>query len=335
MVVIRRMENLLANLYKNQEMRGFCHLYAGQEACGVGMKAAMKDNDAMITSYRCHGWAFLQGLSPYKIIAELIGCATGPSRGKGGSMHIYGVNFYGGNGIVGAQVPIGVGVALSMKYANTGGICMTLYGDGAANQGQTHESFNLAKVLNLPVVFVCENNKFAMGTADFRGSGSVDYYTRGSFLPGLWVDGMDVLAVREATRFAKAHIFANKGPIVMELETYRYYGHSMSDPGTSYRTRDDIQAVRNERDPITKFKDRLVTLKIATEEELNKIQKDVKKNLDDDVKKARGDPHPKLDELATDVYQKPYQKQVRGMSPFTPLDHKSIGKAIVQHLKIK
>ncbi|XP_066906447.1 probable pyruvate dehydrogenase E1 component subunit alpha, mitochondrial isoform X3 [Halyomorpha halys] len=262
MVVIRRMENLLANLYKNQEMRGFCHLYAG-------------------------------------------------------------------------QVPIGVGVALSMKYANTGGICMTLYGDGAANQGQTHESFNLAKVLNLPVVFVCENNKFAMGTADFRGSGSVDYYTRGSFLPGLWVDGMDVLAVREATRFAKAHIFANKGPIVMELETYRYYGHSMSDPGTSYRTRDDIQAVRNERDPITKFKDRLVTLKIATEEELNKIQKDVKKNLDDDVKKARGDPHPKLDELATDVYQKPYQKQVRGMSPFTPLDHKSIGKAIVQHLKIK
>ncbi|CAH1405913.1 unnamed protein product [Nezara viridula] len=334
MVFIRKMENLLANLYKNQEMRGFCHLYAGQEACGVGIKAAMKDNDAVITSYRCHGWTFLQGVPSYHIIAELIGRVTGVSRARGGSMHTYTVNFFGGNGIVGAQVPLGTGVALALKYANTGGICLTLYGDGAANQGQVHESFNLAKVLDLPIVFICENNKYAMGTADFRGTGGLEFYERGSFIPGIWVDGMDVLAVREATRFAKAHIFAKKGPIVLELETYRYYGHSMSDPGTSYRTRDEVQNVRKHRDPIAKFKDKMVTLKLATEEELKNIEKDVQKHLDEDVKKARGDPVPKLEELSADIYMKPADTKIRGPNPFTFLEHKNIGKPIV-HLKMK
>ncbi|KJH47752.1 pyruvate dehydrogenase E1 component, alpha subunit [Dictyocaulus viviparus] len=323
MQLIRRMESAAGNLYKDKKIRGFCHLYSGQEACAVGIKAAMHKDDAVITAYRCHGWTLLQGstvaevlseltgikaamhkddavITAYRchgwtllqgstvaeVLSELTGRITGNVHGKGGSMHMYQHNFYGGNGIVGAQQPIGTGVAFAMKYRKQKNVCLTLYGDGAANQGQLFESTNMAYLWNLPVLFICENNGFGMGTHAERSSASTDYYMRGDYVPGIWVDGMDVLAVREAIRWSRDYCLAGKGPLMLELATYRYHGHSMSDPGTSYRTREEIQEVRKTRDPITGFKDRIITSGLATEEDLKNIDKDVRKEVDEAVNVA-------------------------------------------------
>lgn len=267
MQTIRRLETAAGNLYKEKVVRGFCHLYSGQEACAVGMNWAMQPVDSIISAYRVHGWTYLMGVPPLGVLSELTGRQGGCARGKGGSMHMYAPNFYGGNGIVGAQVPLGAGVALAAKYKGNGGMCLALYGDGASNQGQVFEAYNMAYLWKLPVIFVCENNNYGMGTSADRSSCNTSYYQRGDVLPGIWVDGMDVLAVRNATEFAREYVVEN-GPIVMEVNTYRYSGHSMSDPGTSYRSRDEVQEVRQSRDPITSFKDKMIEADLATAEEI-------------------------------------------------------------------
>lgn len=232
------------------------------------MKAAMRPQDAVISAYRVHGWSYLMGVSTHAVLAELAGKAGGCSRGKGGSMHMYAPNFYGGNGIVGAQVPLGAGIAFALDYQGKKGVCFTLYGDGAANQGQAFEAYNMAKLWNIPVIFVCENNGYGMGTSADRSSASTSYYTRGDYIPGIFVDGMDILTVREASRFAIEHCMSGKGPLILETATYRYSGHSMSDPGTSYRTREEIQEVRQTKDPITSFKEKILSSNLVTQEEI-------------------------------------------------------------------
>uniref|UniRef100_A0AC34R0T3 Pyruvate dehydrogenase E1 component subunit alpha n=1 Tax=Panagrolaimus sp. JU765 TaxID=591449 RepID=A0AC34R0T3_9BILA len=280
MQTIRKMENLIGNLYSKKEIRGFCHMYTGQEACAVGMVAGMDKNDAVITGYRCHGWIWMMGSTIVEVLGELMGKSSGNVHGKGGSMHMYDKHFYGGNGIVGAQVPLGGGIALAMKHRKQKNVCFALYGDGAANQGQVFETMNMAKLWKLPIVFVCENNGFGMGTSAERSSASTDYYTRGDYIPGLWVDAMDVLTVREATKFCKEWCNSGNGPLVMELHTYRYVGHSVSDPGTSYRKREEVETVRKTHDPIKSLKEHLITSNLATEDEIKKIDKAIQQEID-------------------------------------------------------
>lgn len=328
MMMIRRMEAAANTLYKEKSVRGFCHLYTGQEAVATGIEAAITKEDAVITAYRAHGWTYLRGVTPKGVLTELTGRSSGCAKGKGGSMHMYCRNFYGGNGIVGAQVPLGAGIALAQQYMGTQNVTFSLYGDGAANQGQVFEAYNIAKLWNLPVIFVCENNGYGMGTSAERSSASTDYYTRGDYVPGLWVDGMDVLAVREAARFLVHQCRKGNGPFVVEAATYRYHGHSMSDPGTSYRTRDEIQEVRASRDPITNFKDKLLNNQLASNEELKEIDNAVKREVDDAVLAARSDPEIPLSELYADVYSRPLEQTIRGVTPFTEHKHISIEKPI-------
>ncbi|KAI9003084.1 dehydrogenase E1 component-domain-containing protein [Gaertneriomyces semiglobifer] len=304
MVIIRRLETAADQLYKSKLIRGFCHLSNGQEAVAAGMHAAMAKDDALITAYRCHGFTLLRGASAMSILAELMGRRDGCSRGKGGSMHMFAHEFYGGNGIVGAQVPIGAGIALAQKYLNKGTMTFSLYGDGAANQGQVFEAYNMAKLWNLPVVFVCENNMYGMGTSAHRAAASVKYYTRGDYIPGIRVNGMDVLAVRDASKWAREWTLSGKGPLVMEMVTYRYGGHSMSDPGTTYRTREEIQNMRSTNDPITGLKERILARNIMSEDELKKIDKDIRTEIDQAVAEAKASPEPELSELFSDVYTK-------------------------------
>lgn len=313
MATIRRMETVAGNLYKAKAIRGFCHLYSGQEACAVGMEAAISKDDAVITAYRAHGWAFLRGVSVLGVLAELTGRTSGCARGKGGSMHMYGHNFYGGNGIVGAQVPLGAGISFALKYQNkSNNVCLTLYGDGAANQGQLFEAFNIAKLWDLPCIFVCENNGYGMGTSVERASASTDYYTRGDYIPGIRVDGMDVLAIREVTKYCKEYALKN-GPILLEAATYRYHGHSMSDPGTSYRTRDEIQEVRERRDPIINLKNRLLESNLSTTEELKKIDAEIRKVVDEASEKAKTDPELPIEELYNGIFiDPPSDLKIRG-----------------------
>jgi pyruvate dehydrogenase E1 component alpha subunit len=312
MQMIRRMETSAGNLYKEKKVRGFCHLYSGQEACAVGMVAAMEDQDAVITAYRCHGWTWLMGATVADVLSELTGRISGNVYGKGGSMHMYARNFFGGNGIVGAQQPLGAGIAFAMKYRKQKNVCLTLYGDGAANQGQLYEAANMAKLWDLPVIFICENNGFGMGTTAERSSASTEYYTRGDYVPGIWVDGMDVLTVRESIRWAKEYCNAGNGPLMMELATYRYSGHSMSDPGTSYRTREEIQEVRKTRDPITGFKDRIMTAGLVDEEELKQVDKEVRKEVDDAMKVALTEGVLPLEALYADIYTGTPPIEIRG-----------------------
>nr|XP_029721054.1 pyruvate dehydrogenase E1 component subunit alpha type II, mitochondrial isoform X1 [Aedes albopictus] len=329
MYAIRRMETAAGNLYKEKIIRGFCHLYSGQEACAVGMRAAMRPEDSCITAYRCHGWTYLMGVSIQGVLAELTGRQSGCARGKGGSMHMYSHNFYGGNGIVGAQVPLGVGIAFAAKYKGTNGVCIAAYGDGAANQGQLFEVYNMAKLWNTPVIFVCENNGYGMGTSAERASANVNYYTRGDTVPGIWVDGMDVLAVREATSFAIDHCNSGKGPILLETATYRYSGHSMSDPGTSYRSRDEIAEVRQTRDPITSLREKILTNELATTEELKEIESKIRGEVDSATKAAKADREIPVDELCTDIYANPDNTGViRSVMPAAELTHKRLGKAV-------
>jgi len=327
MVTVRRMETAAANMYKEKAIRGFCHLCSGQEAIYVGMKAAMRDVDTVITSYRAHGFTYVMGIPVLGVLGELGGKKCGVVRGKGGSMHMYAKNFYGGNGIVGAQVPLGAGIAFAHKYKGDGGVNFSLYGDGAANQGQVAEAFNLAKLWNLPVVFICENNHYGMGTSQERHAASTDFYKRGDFIPGIHVDGMDILAVREATRFATEYCQEN-GPLVYEISTYRYHGHSMSDPGTSYRTRDEVQEVRQTRDPITGFRDRIVGAGLAEVSELKAIEAQVRKDVDADVKKVKSDTELPVEELCYDVYEENQAGDIRGVVPWSQWKHKKTQQAV-------
>ncbi|XP_028411817.1 pyruvate dehydrogenase E1 component subunit alpha, mitochondrial-like [Dendronephthya gigantea] len=318
MTMIRRMENAADRLYKARVIRGFCHLYSGQEACAVGMEHAIDKDDSVITAYRCHGWTYMRGKSALEVLAELTGRVSGTTKGKGGSMHMYGHEFYGGNGIVGAQVPLGAGVAFAHKYRNNGKICLTLYGDGAANQGQLFETFNMAKLWDLPCVFICENNQYGMGTAANRASAVTDFYTRGDFVPGIQVDGMDILAVREATKFAADYTRSGKGPLLMECVTYRYYGHSMSDPGVSYRSRDEIQTVRKTQDPIAGLKEKLLEADLATADDIKAIDQEVKTEIEEAVEKSKTDPEIALDELYKDIYSGGMEgHDIRGCDPMT------------------
>ncbi|XP_066294552.1 pyruvate dehydrogenase E1 component subunit alpha, mitochondrial-like isoform X2 [Branchiostoma lanceolatum] len=316
MQTIRRMETAAGNLYKSKVIRGFCHLYSGQEACAVGMEAALTPNDHVITAYRAHGWTYTRGVPPVNILAELTGRKTGVAKGKGGSMHMYGHNFYGGNGIVGAQVPLGAGIALALKYTGSNDVCVALYGDGAANQGQVFETYNIAKLWDLPCIFVCENNGYGMGTAVERASANTEYYTRGDYVPGLRADGMDVLAVREATRFAAEWCRSGKGPMLLEVATYRYHGHSMSDPGTTYRPREEIQEMRKTRDPITGLRERLISVNLATAEEMKQIDLDVRAEIDKAVEQAKADPELPVEEMYNDIFVDEPPFKVRGTNPF-------------------
>jgi len=304
MTQMRRMEMAADKLYKEKLIRGFCHLAIGQEAVSVGMESAIEKDDKVITSYRCHPFAVLRGGTVKGVIAELLGREDGMSHGKGGSMHIFTKSFFGGNGIVGAQVPVGAGIALAQQYMGQADKHATfiMYGDGASNQGQVFESFNMAKLWNLPAVFVCENNLYGMGTSAERSSSNTKYYTRGDLIPGLQINGMDVLAVHAGIKFAKEWTQSGKGPLVLEMVTYRYGGHSMSDPGTTYRTREEIQHMRSANDPITGLKQRLLDWGIVTEDELKAMEKEIRKSIDASVEEAKASPEPSLKEMWTDIY---------------------------------
>ncbi|OBT46897.1 pyruvate dehydrogenase E1 component subunit alpha [Pseudogymnoascus sp. WSF 3629] len=310
MVATRRMEMAADRLYKEKKIRGFCHLSTGQEAVATGIEHAITKSDDVITAYRCHGYALMRGASVKSIIGELLGRREGIAHGKGGSMHMFAKGFYGGNGIVGAQVPVGAGLAFAHKYNGNKNVAVALYGDGASNQGQVFEAFNMAKLWNLPVLFGCENNKYGMGTSMNRSSALTDYYKRGQYIPGLKVNGMDVLAVKAAVAHAKEHAVAGHGPVVLEYLTYRYGGHSMSDPGTTYRTREEIQRMRSTNDPIAGLKSRLLDWEVVSEEELKGIDKQARSDVDKEVAEAEQMVAPEVSEkiLFEDIY-------VRGSEP--------------------
>ncbi len=304
MLLIRRFEERAGQLYGMGLIGGFCHLYIGQEAIAVGMQAVKKPGDQMITGYREHGHMLAAGIDPKSVMAELTGRAAGVSRGKGGSMHMFSIEkgFYGGHGIVGAQVSLGTGLALANRYRDNGAVAFVYFGDGAANQGQVYESFNMAELWRLPVVYVIENNQYAMGTSVERSSSETHLHRRGaSFnIAGAEVDGMDVTAVREAGLAAAEHARSGRGPFILEMKTYRYRGHSMSDPG-KYRTRDEIDAVRRTRDPIELLADRLEAGGLAAESALKAVDAEVKAIVADAAEFARTAPEPDPGELYTDV----------------------------------
>ena len=305
MLLIRRFEEKAGQLYGMGLIGGFCHLYIGQEAVVVGLEASAKEGDKRLTSYRDHGHMLACGMDPNGVMAELTGREGGYSKGKGGSMHMFSAekHFYGGHGIVAAQVPLGAGLAFSDQYKGNDNVTFTYFGDGAANQGQVYETFNMAARWKLPVVFVIENNQYAMGTSQQRSTSSPDIHTRGiAFgIPGEAVDGMDVLAVKEAGEKAVAHCRAGKGPYILEMMTYRYRGHSMSDPA-KYRTREEVQKIREKSDCIEHVREMLITGKHATEEELKEIDKEINAVVNASAEFAKESSAPDLSALWTDIY---------------------------------
>jgi pyruvate dehydrogenase E1 component alpha subunit len=304
MLRIRRFEEKAGQMYGMGLIGGFCHLYIGQEAVVVGMQMTIKDGDDVITGYRDHGHMLACGMDPKGVMAELTGRRDGYSKGKGGSMHMFSIekSFYGGHGIVGSQVSLGTGIAFANRYRKNGNVCLTYFGDGAANQGQVYESFNMAELWKLPVVYIIENNRYAMGTSVTRASAQTDFSRRGvSFsIPGEQVDGMDVRAVKEAGDRAVAWCRAGKGPYILEMMTYRYRGHSMSDPA-KYRTRDEVDKVRTEHDPIEQVRARILARKFASEDDLKKIDADVRRIINEASEFAISNPEPDPSELYTDV----------------------------------
>jgi pyruvate dehydrogenase E1 component alpha subunit len=305
MLMIRRFEEKAGQLYGMGLIGGFCHLYIGQEAVVVGLEAVAEEGDKRITTYRDHGHMLACGMDPKGVMAELTGREGGYSKGKGGSMHMFSKekDFYGGHGIVGANVPIGAGLAFAEKYRGTDRACFTYFGDGAANQGQVAETYNMAQLWSLPCIFVIENNQYAMGTSVKRATTSPDFWERGAAygIPGEAVDGMDVLAVKEAGAKAVKHARAGDGPYILEIMTYRYRGHSMSDPA-KYRTRDEVQKIREERDAIEHVRKLLIDAGHATEDELKAIDKEVKEIINEAAEFAKESPEPDPSELWTDVY---------------------------------
>ena len=304
MLLIRRFEEKAGQLYGMGLIGGFCHLYIGQESVVVGMQAAIEEGDPVVTTYRDHGHMLACGMSPRGVMAELTGRVGGYSRGKGGSMHMFSAeaNFYGGHGIVGASAPIGTGLAFAAKYRGTDRVCLSYFGDGAANQGQVFESFNIASVWELPVVYVIENNQYAMGTAIRRSSSTQDLYTRGTAfgIPGELVDGMDVVVVQRAGERAVAHCRAGKGPYILEMKTYRYRGHSMSDPA-KYRTREEVQKVREEQDPIDGCRSRISAAGLGDDDRFREIDREVRAIVNDAAEFAQSSPEPEPEELWTDI----------------------------------
>ena len=305
MLLIRRFEEKAGQLYGMGRIGGFCHLYIGQEAVVIGLEAAAEEGDKRITAYRDHGHMLACGMDPKGVMAELTGRSSGYSRGKGGSMHMFSKerDFYGGHGIVGAQVPIGAGLAFSDKFLGTGRITFTYFGDGAANQGQVYETFNMASLWKLPVLFVIENNRYAMGTSVKRASSTPELHTRGNAfgIPGESVDGMDVLAVRDAGRKAATHCRSGKGPYILEMMTYRYRGHSMSDPA-KYRTREEVQDVRKHSDPIDHVRELLISRKADMEAALKQVDSEIKVVVNEAAEFALDSPEPEPAELWTDVF---------------------------------
>jgi len=305
MLLVRRFEEKVGQMYGMGLIGGFCHLYIGQEAVVVGMDSAIRDDDAVITSYRCHGHALIRGVEPKAVMAELTGRAGGISQGKGGSMHIFDLErgFYGGHGIVAAQVPLGAGISFAQKYKETDNITLTFFGEGAANQGQVYETFNMASLWKLPVVFVIENNQYAMGTSIARSKAGTELCHRGEAfgIPGIQVDGMDVEKVYAGTQEAAAHARSGAGPILVEMQTYRYRGHSMSDPA-KYRTKDEVQKMRAEHDPIDHLRATITDRGIADDDQLKQIDKDIKSEVAEAAEYAQSSPEPDMSELMTDIY---------------------------------
>lgn len=304
MLLIRRFEEKAGQLYGMGLIGGFCHLYIGQEAVVVGLQHCLKDGDAVIASYRDHGHMLACGMDANGIMAELTGRTDGFSKGKGGSMHMFSreKHFYGGHGIVGAQVPLGAGLAFAQKYRKTDNVTLTYFGDGSANQGQVYEAFNMAALWKLPVVFIIENNEYAMGTSTKRASANTEFYKRGEAfgIPSEQVDGMDVLAVREAGERAVAHARAGKGPVLLEVKTYRYRGHSMSDPA-KYRTREEVDQYRETKDPIEGIKKIITDSGYFKEDDFKNVEKEIKEIVNESAEFAKESPEPDEFELYTDV----------------------------------
>ena len=309
MLLIRRFEERAGQLYGLGLIGGFCHLYIGQEAVAIGLQGALDgDKDSVITGYRDHGHMLAYGIDPKVIMAELTGREAGISKGKGGSMHMFSTEhkFYGGHGIVGAQVSLGGGLALAHQYNDDGGLCLAYFGDGAANQGQVYETFNMAALWNLPIVFVVEDNQYAMGTSSSRSSAETRFHRRGTAfrIPGMEVNGMDVLEVRAAAEVAFKHVREGKGPVLMELNTYRYRGHSMSDPA-KYRTREEVQDQRDHHDPIEGLKKVLIE-NGKSEDDLKAIDKAIRARVSEAADFAENSPEPEPSELYTDVLVEEY-----------------------------
>jgi pyruvate dehydrogenase E1 component alpha subunit len=305
MLLIRRFEEKAGQLYGMGLIGGFCHLYIGQEAVVVGLEACTKEGDKRITSYRDHGHMLACGMEANGVMAELTGRSGGYSKGKGGSMHMFSreKHFYGGHGIVGAQVPLGAGLAFADKYKGNDNVTFAYFGDGAANQGQVYETYNMAELWALPVIFVIENNHYAMGTSQARSTKSETLFGRGLAygIAGEQVDGMDVLAVKEAGQKAVAHCRAGKGPYILEMMTYRYRGHSMSDPA-KYRTREEVEKMKSEKDAIEHVRDLLLNSGLSSDEELKAIDKQIKEVVNASAEFAKESPEPALSELWTDIY---------------------------------
>lgn len=304
MLLLRRFEEKAGQMYGMGLIGGFCHLYIGQEAVAVGIEQAIGREDPVVTSYRCHGHAVARGVAPRLVFSELMGRRTGISKGKGGSMHMFSPEhgFWGGHGIVGAQVPIGTGIAFALKYRGSSHVCITCYGDGAANQGQVHEAYNMAALWQLPIVYVIENNQYAMGTAVDRSTAEVELFkhAQGFNIPGLQCDGMDVVAVRDAAREAVSYVRAGNGPMLIEMKTYRYRGHSMSDPA-KYRSREEVREVRRTHDPIDRIKARLVDEGHADAAALAALDREVRAVVDEAAEFARNSAEPDPSERDRDV----------------------------------
>ncbi len=304
MLKIRRFEEKAGQLYGMGLIGGFCHLYIGQEAVVVGMQAALEPQDTVITTYRDHGHMLACGMEPRGVMAELTGRSDGYSKGKGGSMHMFSTekNFYGGHGIVGANVPLGTGIAFAHKYRDDNGVCLTYFGDGAVNQGQVYESFNMAALWRLPVIYVIENNRYGMGTSVERASAGTQLWQRGQAygILGGQPDGMDVRAVNAAARSAIDHVRGGNGPFILEMQTYRYRGHSMSDPA-KYRTKEEVQKIRAEQDPLDTLKAILIERGDVTEDDLTAYDRDVREAVNDAADFAQASPEPDPAELYTDI----------------------------------
>lgn len=301
---MRRMEIACDLLYKNREIMGFCHLYDGQEGIALGINAVVTYDDPVITAYRSHGVALSRGIPMWKIFAEMLGTEGAATMGKGGSMHFYSKknNFYGGSGIIGDQISVGTGLGFALKYNNQKNCSVVMYGDGAANQGQLYESANMASVWHLPVIYICENNNYAMGTSVERSSaGGSDFHKKLYNVPGLCTTGQNIFAVRETMKFAKNFVIEN-GPIAINFRTYRYHGHSMSDPGLTYRTREEVMDMRKTADPLNVTKQLIIDNSIMTEAELKKLDGEVKDFVDSEVEKAKKGKRLDTQHLLDDVY---------------------------------